>query len=170
MTPLWPELRQAVALAQQATAELAKIGHSEGADHLRFTLDGRLVGDIGELIAVRHFDIDLHKKQQGRHDGICRIGSKDYGVQIKCRVRSWVFDFTSQPDLLLVIWISDDWQTWDVLYNGPGTVVTSGTTLAPNENGRLTTRRRLRREHLEQAMRALSPSARRVTPRSGQTS
>lgn len=166
MPSLWPELRQAVELAQRATELLAKIGRAQGAEHLQFTLDGRLVGDIGELIAARYFDVDLHRKQQGRHDGVCHIGTREYGVQIKCRVKSWVFDFSSQPELLLVIWISADWQTWDVLYNGPGTVVTKAASFAPDMNGKLPTKVRLRREHLEQAMRTLDPSAPCVPPRS----
>jgi hypothetical protein len=35
----------------------------------RFTIDGRLVGDIGELIAARDFDISLDAKSRKDHDG-----------------------------------------------------------------------------------------------------
>ena len=105
--------------------------------HLQFTLDGRLVGDIGELIAARYFDVRLHPRQQGRHDAVCRVGEQDLGVQIKCRVMSDAIDFTSEPDLLLVMRINREWTSWDLLYNGPGSIVTQGTALTLDNEGHL---------------------------------
>jgi hypothetical protein len=35
----------------------------------RFTLDGRLVGDIGEVLAGINYDIRLFDVQKSRHDG-----------------------------------------------------------------------------------------------------
>jgi predicted ester cyclase len=37
--------------------------------HRRFTIDGRLVGDIGEIIAAAEFDIPLDDVSQAVHDG-----------------------------------------------------------------------------------------------------
>jgi hypothetical protein len=36
----------------------------------KFTIDARLVGDIGEIIAAAEFDIKLDERSQSRHDGV----------------------------------------------------------------------------------------------------
>lgn len=48
--------------------------------HRRFTIDGRLVGDIGEIIAAAEFDIELDDVSRAVHDGRMPDGR---GVQIK---------------------------------------------------------------------------------------
>lgn len=174
MPALWPELRAAIAQAEAATRDLKEIGAAHGAGHLDFTLDGRIVGDIGELIASRYFDIDLHTKQRGCHDGTCRIDGREAGIQIKCRVKSWVIDFTSEPELLLVIRIAEDWNSWEVVYNGPGSIVTAGTNLTIDTKRRLVTPEgtrtgiRLWLEDFERASRTLPTTASRISERNPQ--
>src|SRR5690242_2449890 len=46
----------------------------------RFTIDGRLVGDIGEIIAATEFDVILDEVSQAGHDGRTSDGRL---VQIK---------------------------------------------------------------------------------------
>jgi hypothetical protein len=88
-----------------------------------FTLDGRIIGDIGEILVAQFFEVELHNRQSSRHDGTTQIGGVERGVQIKCRKASTVIDFSSVPDLLLVISFSADWTQWEVIYNGSGDIV-----------------------------------------------
>lgn len=46
----------------------------------KFTIDGRLVGDIGEIIAALEYHIDLDDKSRPHHDGRTSDGRN---VQIK---------------------------------------------------------------------------------------
>jgi hypothetical protein len=88
-----------------------------------FTLDGRIIGDIGEILAAQFFELELHENQRSRHDAVTTIAGQEHGVQIKCRKASTVIDFTSIPELLLVVNFSTDWRQWGVIYNGPGDIV-----------------------------------------------
>ena len=47
---------------------------------LKFTLDGRLVGDIGEALALEHFDLELPPK---RTKGVDALTASGQSVQIK---------------------------------------------------------------------------------------
>jgi hypothetical protein len=129
-------IRQQLFIAQTACDELEKIAANSGHSH-KFTLDGRFVGDIGELIAAQHFDLQIHKKQKHCHDGICNLGGEEHGVQIKCRRKSTVIDFYSQPKLLLVIGINDQWTEWEIIYNGCGDFLTDDEGFSADEKGRL---------------------------------
>ena len=88
---------------------------------LRFTLDGKLVGDLGEAIAAEFFGVRL---EQGKHiDGwslcgkpvqIKTTGRPDGGVNFRNS------DFADAVKVhLIVIYI--DWESCsaEVLYNGP---------------------------------------------------
>jgi hypothetical protein len=69
-----PEVIKDLWIAQQALVEhYANTG-------LRFTLDGRLVGDIAEAVALQHFDLLLPQKRTGGVDALTRTGKT---VQIK---------------------------------------------------------------------------------------
>src|ERR1700736_4354166 len=83
--PQTPEdlLYHLVAMAERVDF-LKKIAHAEGV-HREFTLDGRFVGDIGELTAHRYFKIDLHLKQKTGHDAEYVEGGARLNVQIKVR-------------------------------------------------------------------------------------
>lgn len=87
---------------------------------LRFTLDGRLVGDIGEAVALQHFDLIAPKKRTKGVDAFTRSGRS---VQVKA---------TGQPDKgpaytpgsgtadhLLFFQIDFASGTASVVYNGP---------------------------------------------------
>jgi hypothetical protein len=68
----------------------------------KFTIDGRLVGDIGEVIAAAEFDVRLDETSQSRHDGETSDG----------RV----------PDYYLGLKLNWD-GTHEVVFNGPGHVI-----------------------------------------------
>jgi hypothetical protein len=81
----------------------------------RFTIDGRLVGDIGEIIAVREFDILLDDVSRPRHDARTADGRD---VQIKATFQDKL-TFGVEPDLYVGLKLSMD-GSYDVVFNGPG--------------------------------------------------
>ena len=49
----------------------------------RFTIDGRLVGDIGEVLAELEYDVNLHEVSQPEYDEVTTDGRR---VQIKALI------------------------------------------------------------------------------------
>lgn len=88
-----------------------------------FTLDGRLVGDIGEMLAAQYLDLTLDPLQRRGHDGFTKIGVQQRDVQVKCRKASTLIGFSSVPELLVVIAFAKDWGQWEIVYNGEGTPI-----------------------------------------------
>lgn len=130
------DIRDQLLAAQQVCDNLAKLAAQENLNH-KFTLDGRFVGDVGELIASRFFKLALHKKQRSRHDGTCTVGQTTFGVQVKCRRKSTVLDISWQPELLLVLLIDHEFQNWEVVYNGSGEFLSSDDGYTAGKEGRL---------------------------------
>lgn len=89
---------------------------------LKFTPDGRFVGDVGELIAALKFGVKLHPTLQGGQDGTCTVSGHSAEVKLRTKAYSeiWV---KSVPDILLVIYLCPESFKWGVVYNGPGAVV-----------------------------------------------
>ena len=52
----------------------------EAFPHCRFTIDGRLVSDIGEVVAELEYDLEIDTVSQELHDGTTRDGRR---VQVK---------------------------------------------------------------------------------------
>ncbi len=86
--------------------------------HRRFTIDGRLVGDIGEIVAAAEFDIQLDDVSQAVHDGRTACGM---GVQIKATFQDHL-TFKTTPDLYLGFKLFRD-GTHEVIFNGPGQII-----------------------------------------------
>ncbi len=85
----------------------------------RFTLDGRLVGDLGEVLVEAAYDIELHEGLQRHHDGRTSDGRQ---VQIKATMQSSLtFPADHIPDYYLGIKIRAD-GTFTEVFNGPGLV------------------------------------------------
>jgi len=86
----------------------------------RFTLDGRLVGDLGEIIAETAYDIRLYDGLQKHHDAETMDGKK---VQIKAKMqKDLTFPCDHVPDYYLGIKIHPD-GTFTEIFNGPGLIV-----------------------------------------------
>jgi hypothetical protein len=83
--------------------------------HRRFTLDGHLVGSIGEILAAYQFDLDLLPHSSAGHDAVSREGKN---VEIKVTQRKSI-GLRSKPDHLLVLKLNPDGNA-DVVFNGPG--------------------------------------------------
>jgi len=80
-----------------------------------FTIDGRLVGDIGEVIAALEYDIELFDVLVKGHDGKTSDGRL---VQIKATFKDSL-TFRTMPDYYLGLKLYRD-GNHEVIYNGPG--------------------------------------------------
>ena len=79
----------------------------------KFTIDGRLVGDIGEIIVQRDYDVNLYEKLVAGYDGVTSDGRL---VQIKATFKESL-TFSSIPDYYLGIKINKD-GSYTEIYNG----------------------------------------------------
>ena len=85
----------------------------------RFTLDGRLVGDIGEVLAAEKYDLELFEGLHKHHDARTSDGRL---VQIKATMQNFLtFPVDHIPDFFLGIKIHPDGTITEV-FNGPGGV------------------------------------------------
>ena len=80
-----------------------------------FTLDGHLVGSIGEAFVSHCYDVSLYKSSTKTYDGITSDGKK---VQIKITQRSSIV-IHEKPDYLLALFLSKEGNFYEI-YNGPG--------------------------------------------------
>jgi hypothetical protein len=83
-----------------------------------FTIDGRLVGDIGEVIASLEYDVELFDVLRKGHDGQTTDGRL---VQVKATFKDSL-TFKSVPDYYLGIKLYEDGR-YEEIYNGPGKVI-----------------------------------------------
>lgn len=83
----------------------------------KFTLDGRLVGDLGETLVEGAYDIDLFEGLEKHHDGKSSDGRL---VQIKATMKKdLTFPASHVPEYFLGIRIHRD-GTFSEVFNGPG--------------------------------------------------
>ncbi|WP_156966932.1 MULTISPECIES: DUF6998 domain-containing protein [Paraburkholderia] len=87
---------------------------------LKFTLDGRLVGDIAEALALHHFDLVVPKKRTKGVDALTRSGRT---VQVKATGRPNAGPAFTRgqgfAEYLLFLRIDFHAGTSSVVYNGP---------------------------------------------------
>lgn len=83
-----------------------------------FTIDGRLVGDLGEVFAALHYDVELYPISQPSYDGQCSDGKK---VQIKATFKDSL-TFGTTPDYYLGLKLFPDGR-YEEVYNGPGRII-----------------------------------------------
>lgn len=81
-----------------------------------FTLDGHLVGSIGEVLAAYYYGIELYPPSTPKHDGVSPDGQE---VQIKITQRGSIM-LNEEPDYLIVLYL--DRKTGEIkeVYNGKG--------------------------------------------------
>lgn len=83
----------------------------------KFTLDGRLVGDIGEVLVEDAYELELFEDLQKHHDARSTCGRL---VQIKATMKAHLtFPADHVPDHYLGIQIHPDGSFTEV-FNGPG--------------------------------------------------
>lgn len=81
----------------------------------KFTIDGHLVGSIGEVLVADKFNLTLLPNSTKTHDAVDNEG-KYY--QIKTTQTNRI-SLSSEPIMLIVVKLNPD-GSWDVIYNGPG--------------------------------------------------
>jgi hypothetical protein len=84
----------------------------------RFTLDGHLVGSIGEVLAAHDYGLTLLQPSASGHDARASDGRQ---VQIKVTQGKRV-SLSARPDHLIVLHIAADGRHREI-YNGPGDLV-----------------------------------------------
>ena len=84
-----------------------------------FTIDGRLVGDVGEVIAALEYDLVLHDISRPIHDATTADGRN---VQIKVTFQDKL-TFKTVPDYYLGFRLYPDGRHEEI-FNGPGRLVT----------------------------------------------
>lgn len=97
--------------------ELFSITHELEQHHpaKRFTLDGHLVGSIGEVLVAEHYGLALLPNSYKTHDARAKDGRL---VQIKTTQINKI-SISSEPDYLVVIKLFSSGE-WEEVYNGPG--------------------------------------------------
>jgi hypothetical protein len=83
-----------------------------------FTIDGRLVGDIGEMIAELEYDLTLDEVSTPDHDAQTPDGRL---VQIKATFKESL-TFKTCPDYYLGFKLHQDGH-FDEVFNGPGRLI-----------------------------------------------
>ena len=81
----------------------------------KFTIDGHLVGSIGEVIVAEHYGLTLLCNSTETHDAVSSDGRN---AQIKATQVNRIA-ISSEPDYLIVIKLFSD-GSWEENYNGPG--------------------------------------------------
>ncbi|MEQ8288724.1 MAG: hypothetical protein RIB78_03260 [Gammaproteobacteria bacterium] len=83
----------------------------------KFTLDGRLVGDLGEILVEEDYALELYDTLEKHHDGETPDGKK---VQIKTTMkRSLTFPADHIPDYYIGIKVDTNGKYTEI-FNGPG--------------------------------------------------
>jgi len=85
-----------------------------------FTIDGRLVGDIGEAIAQRDYQLMLYDKLVPGYDAETLDGRL---VQIKATFKKSL-TFKTVPDYYIGLKLNKD-GSYEEIFNGPGSVIQS---------------------------------------------
>ena len=105
-----------------AVKELLKIVAElhESYPNREFTLDGRLVGDIGEILVEQNYDVKLYEQLLKHYDGETPEGRK---VQIKTTMKnSLTFPCDHIPEYYLGIKVCKD-GSFKEIFNGPGKII-----------------------------------------------
>lgn len=99
--------------------ELLKIVNSLQSDYpkKKFTLDGRLVGDIGEILAEQIYDLKLLDGQQKDYDA----ESNGRLIQIKTTMKN-TLTIGESPEYYLGLRVDDEGNVEEI-FNGPGGLV-----------------------------------------------
>ena len=84
-------------------------------ENRKFTLDGHLVGSIGEVVAAYAFGLTLYPTGRKGHDAESGDGRR---VQIKLTGGKSGVGLSSEPNYLIVLQLYH--YTFRVVYNGPG--------------------------------------------------
>jgi hypothetical protein len=126
-------LRLPPLIEQLREAQQALVNHF-AATGLKFTLDGRLVGDIGEAIALEYFAIERPKIRTKGVDAV--VSATGQTVQVKTTGQASAGPAfsrgTAVAELLLFLRLDMLSGTAIVLYNGPEAPIRESLTSSPD--------------------------------------
>lgn len=105
MLPMLPPLAEVRAILRAAETEYG----------VRLTFDGHAFGQMGEIMATRHFDLTSHPASTKAHDAYDKAGRQ---VQVKITQRETVA-LRHDCERLIVMRVSGD-DCAEVVYDGPG--------------------------------------------------
>ena len=126
-----------------------------------FTLDGRLLGDIGEVLVWESYDLELFPGLPARHDAKCSRGRL---VQIKATMKdSLTFPADHVPDYYLGIQIHSN-GAFTEIFNGPGSIAWEAIKGRKGHNVRLHSVKITALQKLQLGVSAVDIIPRRVTP------
>lgn len=118
------EVLEFLSSVKRATATLQKwertapnVTHGKR-DPKHFTPDGRMVGDIGEVLAERFFCLRLEKNQKAGYDGILETDGKTK-VEIKI-TRKKAFQFRKITERVIALSLVEGADEVEVVFNGAG--------------------------------------------------
>lgn len=95
-----------------------------------FTLDGHLVGSIGEVMAAYYYGIELYTASTEIHDG--EVDGRK--VQIKISQQDNIV-INHEPDYLVVLYLNKNGNIYEV-YNGPGNLPWESSSKKDSHNNR----------------------------------
>jgi hypothetical protein len=111
---------ETIALPRPVAAVCNAIAELELAYDRKFTLDGHLLGSIGEVVAREVFGLELYRMSHLGHDGICKQRGE---VQIKITAKSAIGIRRPCNHLIVLKMLSST--VAQVAYDGPGAPVWS---------------------------------------------
>jgi hypothetical protein len=89
-----------------------------------FTLDGKLVGDIGEVLVAEHYGLTLYGDNTPVHDGFV-TGDENKKVQIKASFNNYFYfskDLNNIPQYFIAVQLKED-GTFEEVFNGLGALI-----------------------------------------------
>ena len=89
-----------------------------------FTLDGKLVGDIGEVLVAEHYGLTLYGNNKEVYDGFV-TGDESKQVQIKASFNNYFYftkDLLNIPKYFIAVKLNED-GSFEEVYNGLGVLI-----------------------------------------------
>jgi len=87
----------------------------------KFTLDGKLVGDIGEVLVAEYYGLTLYGDNNHTHDGFV-TGYENKQVQIKASFNDYFYftkDLERKPKYFIAVQLNQD-GSFEEIYSGKG--------------------------------------------------
>ena len=104
---------------QELYSIVGRLEHDYEKHKRHFTLDGHLVGSIGEVYAAERYGLELYKASHPLYDAWVKADPEPQRqVQVKATQRERVA-LSGRPDYLIVLHISREGE-FEEVYNGPG--------------------------------------------------
>ena len=111
--------------AEEAIKEITKVINmlkNQYGKNRTFALDGRLIGDIGEVVAAEHYSIILNSISKKGFDAIVEDSDRERKVQVKVTLKdrlTFPTNIEDVPEIYLGLQFNEH-GIFSEIYNGPG--------------------------------------------------